>query len=214
MDQIIMESTSINPVTEMTTDKSGSVLPKPEYLWLYLVCYFSFLLFFTLLGAFNSFFIPWIAPGKYEKKTLMEQKYFTSLFVSATHHVIISTYVIWIYCNSQCEGAYPFIWFFDEVCQLEFDSNFIYAGMITASYLTYDYVYQRYRVNDKESQVARSMLWHHIIGAGGILLGIGSGFVAPGVCSVTLLSEFCSIFLIFREMQEDKFSPHPLSMLN
>lgn len=58
------------------------------------------------------------------------------------------------------------------------------------------------------------MLWHHIIGAGGILLGIGSGFVAPGVCSITLLSEFCSIFLIFREMQENKFSPHPLSMLN
>ena len=57
-----------NPVSQMTSDQSGSILPKPEYIWLYLTCYFSFLLFFTLLGIFNGFFIPWLVPWKYEKK--------------------------------------------------------------------------------------------------------------------------------------------------
>ena len=72
MNRLNMEATSTNPVSQMTTDKSGSIFPKREYIWLYLTCYFSFLLFFTLLGAFNSFFIPWIAPWKYEKKTIIQ----------------------------------------------------------------------------------------------------------------------------------------------
>jgi len=71
--------------------------------------------------------------------------------------------------------------------------------MITAAYLTYDYIYQKFWVADK-SKAAKAMLLHHIIGGGGILLGLSSGYVAPGVCSITLLSEFCSIFLNIREM--------------
>ena len=74
-------------------------------------------------------------------KTEQERIFYINLFGSNIHHMIITVYVLWIYCNPACEDPYPFKFFNDEVCMLEFDPNFIYAGMITAAFLSYDYIF-------------------------------------------------------------------------
>jgi hypothetical protein len=75
-----------------------------------------------------------------------------------------------------CENSYPFIFFFDTVCQLEFDANFVYVAMITAAYFTYDFIFQKYWVAYTEDATAKQTLYHHIIGITGIFFGIGSGY--------------------------------------
>ena len=134
-------------------------------------------------------------------KTEPEKIFYINLFGSNMHHVIITSYVLWIYCNPACQNPYPFKWFRDEVCMLEFDVNFIYAGLITAAFLSFDYCLQRYKVKDKKSKVAKLSLLHHLIGISGIVIGFLPGYAAPGIGSIALISEISTINLNYRDMQ-------------
>ena len=72
-------------------------------------------------------------------------------------------------------------------------------SIFTASYLSYDYVIQKYYVKGQD-EVSKQMLWHHIFGVSSILLGNIGGYAQCGIITLLLLVEVSTVFLNYRSM--------------
>ena len=77
------------------------------------------------------------------------------------------------------------------------DKQFVYANLVTAGYMTYDYFVQKYHVAGKD-QTSILTLWHHIWGIAGSLSAVIAGYGLPGVAGMVLVVEISTIFLNYR----------------
>ena len=61
------------------------------------------------------------------------------------------------------------------------------------------------------------MVWHHISGVVGIILGISAGFAMPGISNLCLLAEISTIFINYRSLYDKKdfgnFGPQALQII-
>lgn len=72
-------------------------------------------------------------------------------------------------------------------------------GIFTASYLSYDFVIQKFYVKG-EDDISKQMLWHHFFGVSTILLGNIGGYAQTGLIALMLLVEMSTVFLNYRSM--------------
>ena len=72
--------------------------------------------------------------------TQKEKWYYLSNWAGNVHHATIFSYLCWLAVNSSCDNAYPFIWFYDDVCFVTVQKEFVYAAMLTMGYLLYDFI--------------------------------------------------------------------------
>jgi hypothetical protein len=73
-------------------------------------------LFFTVCYQIFSAIIYALKMESFIKKTESEKYYYVCLWVANVHHLTITIYTLNNLINSNCEGAYPFIWLFSEEC--------------------------------------------------------------------------------------------------
>lgn len=115
--------------------------------------------------------------------------------------------------NSECEGSYPFIWFYDQLCFYTVDQNCIRAVMFTCGYLTYDFFLITLFFKNKRS-VDYQTIWHHIISGLGLMLACITGYAMPSIANVALCCELSTMFLNYRAMYSSEELNKPLPMVN
>eukprot|EP00356_Strombidium_inclinatum_P003875 CAMPEP_0170496504 /NCGR_PEP_ID=MMETSP0208-20121228/21829_1 /TAXON_ID=197538 /ORGANISM="Strombidium inclinatum, Strain S3" /LENGTH=143 /DNA_ID=CAMNT_0010773065 /DNA_START=174 /DNA_END=605 /DNA_ORIENTATION=+ len=122
-----------------------------------------------------------------------------SLWGANTHHFIICIIAFSNAIWPECEGAYPFKVFFDDVCLMTPHPNYVKAVMVTIGYLCYDLaIILRYLgVNDP---LTKQTIGHHFIGSVGSFIGMIAGYGITHTNNAALLTEVSTLFLNYRSM--------------
>lgn len=63
---------------------------------------------------------------------------------SNLHHMTIAFVVVYVFTDSACENAEPFIWFKSDLCMLQVEKKYVDSCLISVGYLTYDLIMQQY----------------------------------------------------------------------
>lgn len=133
------------------------------------------------------------------RKTEEDKAYYLSSWTANCHHIIIYVTVFLTFYYPQCDDPSPWKWFHDDLCFITVDTNHVKVSIITASYLTYDYMIQKFYVKGQD-EISKQMLWHHFFGVGSILLGNYGGYAQCGIITLLLLVEVSTVFLNYRSM--------------
>ena len=145
-----------------------------------------------------------------------QKAYFLSTWTANSHHVILIGFILNNFITPNCEKDYPFEWFYEQACFEKVDKRFILVAMLTSGYLSQDFYVQKYMVKD-DSPLGRQMVWHHISGVVGIILGISAGFAMPGISNLCLFAEISTIFINYRSLYDKKdfgnFGPQLLQVI-
>ena len=104
--------------------------------------------------------------------------------------------VYWGFSNEEC-GAFG--WFFNDICFLQVDTNFVNIELVYLGYMTQNYIELRYMINDQDP-TSKQLLAHHQMVIPGVFIGIWAGFAAVGTSNLACLCEISAIFLNYRSM--------------
>lgn len=148
---------------------------------------------------------------RYEQMDTKQRAYWLSCLSANLHHVTVVPMALYGFTHSSCEGAYPFIWFFDDVCFLKPEKFFVCFAMVSTAYLVHDYLVQIIVVKANDA-MAKQMHLHHIMGVVGILCGCVGGYGIPGIACMTQLTELSTVLLNYRSMfrKEELGGPIPV----
>lgn len=194
------------------------------YLYVYLgACLFFFLLYYVwkLLFTFLKF-------EDYTEKNESEKVWFLIMWTSQAHHAFVAmyaTYLVYNSCQSEFGEAIPsenggsftatgehWGWWKSEECYMEVNKGYAYNLLITIGFMTVEYFRMVFLI-EKGDKLIQQTKWHHIgahVGFGMALLG---GYGLPGIAQASLVCEYSSIFLNYKDM----FKRHrdtPLGMFN
>ena len=133
---------------ELKTDlQEGSIfvddLALKQYAQTFLASFIIFALSFKVMDYFllapGKFLMPKIH-GRYESMDTKERAFWISCLSANLHHVTVVPMALYGFTHSSCDGAYPFIWFFDEACYLKPEKFFVLFVMFSLAYLVHDYL--------------------------------------------------------------------------
>jgi hypothetical protein len=148
---------NIDLVDSLKTNKGGYFYKSESDLLFYQQEYFFCLAFFFGVYYFWKFLfenglIPISAFRKRweNRKTDEDRAYFLSTWTANTHHIIIYVLCFLVFKYPSCEDPYAWKWFQDDLCFITVDTNHVKVGIITASYLSYDYVIQKWYVKGQD----------------------------------------------------------------
>ena len=137
---------------------------------------------------------------EYISKDFSDKTEYLSLWTANTHHFIIVFVVLHFLKNSECQGAYDFIFLHDPVCVYTADYGCVRAVMITCGYLSYDFIIYKFLIEDRGNPLYKQTLAHHIIGTIGLISAVLTGFSFTGIGNIALLCEISTFFLNYRAM--------------
>ena len=138
-----------NPLEKLKVYQDGNIFEEPENLNNYLQFYFGSMIVFFIGFHFWWFMVEYVfKPKEYFAKSQRDKMYYVSLWGANNHHVVACIAGFMNYFNSPCEGSYPFVWFYDDVCKLQVDPRFVCSSMITCGYLTYDWFIITFYIKD------------------------------------------------------------------
>lgn len=150
----------------------------------------------AMLTFFGAFFaikriqqaLKW---KRYLRMSEQDKNYMTSGLSGIVHHVLNTSYVMYILINPQ-EACGPqaraLEWFRSDLCFYSVDKRMVKAGLICSAYLFSDLVIQVCMVRGQEL-IHKQMLVHHVVGGLGILLTFFAGYGTPGICAAGILYE-------------------------
>ena len=114
-----------------------------EYTQVFLAAFVAFALSFMFMDycllTAGRVLIPRVHE-RYESMGSKERAYWLSNLSANLHHFVVIPMALYGFTHSTCEGAYPFIWFFDEVCFLKPEKFFVMFAMVSTAYLVHDYL--------------------------------------------------------------------------
>lgn len=173
-----------------------------QYTQVFVGAFVVFALSFMILDYFLLTAGKVLIPKIYERYESMDSKqraYWLSCLNANIHHICVVPMALYGFTHSTCEGAYPFIWFFDEVCFLKPEKFFVMFAMVSTAYLVHDYLIQILIVKGNDA-MAKQMHIHHMMGIVGILLGCVGGYAIPGIACMTQITELSTILINYRSM--------------
>lgn len=149
----------------------------------------------------------------YLNKDAKAQQRYLEKWTSNVHHVII---VYMIYCHlveTNCEGSYPYIFLYDDVCFLQIDSVYVKTTMFYLGYITQNYIELAFWINDQD-KTAKQLLMHHKMVVPGVFIGMWSGYAIPSISNIAYLCEISAIFLNYRSMFSKEEMNKPIPTVN
>ena len=134
-------SLATNPIEMLKSNKEGTIMLEPG-IWKTYLCIMvaSFAFFFLVLFLWKQFFDKIWKDEKYLELADTHKWYYLSNWAQNVHHILICSYIFWIGFNSTCDNSYPFIFFFDDVCLMTIQKEYVFAIMITLGYLVFDFI--------------------------------------------------------------------------
>jgi len=133
-------------VDKLKTNKYGLTVTNNIDLIYYTCFFFGVWLFFFLLYFAIKWFHDTCAFSWYASKDQHIKNRWNGAVIANVHHLSIFIYVFYIFTHSVCDNAYPFIWFYDDVCFLTMDKKFVYVSLFSAGFLCNDFWVQKYIV--------------------------------------------------------------------
>ena len=121
------------------------------------------------------------------------------MWAGNSHHVTILFFVVYNFMYSECEGSYPLIFFYDEVCFYNIDRSCVRTTLITCGYLTYDFLLLSIYFT-KERPITYQTIGHHIFAMVVLLCALYTGYSMGTLTTATLVCEFSSVFLNYRSI--------------
>lgn len=193
--------------------KDGSIFAKSTDFQSYMQIYVaSFLVFAGIYQVWKGVF-TFMKHPPYMTKDAQKKLEYLSLWTANTHHLTIFLTAIWVMCNSECEGAYPFIFLYDPVCFYTQDNLCVKSVLVTCGYLTYDFILYRFFMDQKDP-LNRQTIWHHIVGTSGLFCALYTGYGLPSVANVALICELSTIFINYRSMYSKEQLNATLPLIN
>lgn len=90
-------------------------------------------------------------------------------------------------------------WFRSEVCMMEANKGYTYNVLISIAYMTIDYIVLNNWIEQK-TILDKQTMTHHLMAISGFGMSLIAGYGMPGISNASLLCEFSSIFMCFKDM--------------
>lgn len=164
------------------------------YLTYYIGSTLAFIAIFNLLFYFFSF-----TSQEFRDKTHQQKLIYSQMWAGNSHHVTILFFVVYNFMYSECEGSYPLIFFYDDVCFYNIDRSCVRTTLITCGYLTYDFLLLSIYFT-KERPITYQTIGHHIVAMVVLLCAFHTGYSMGTLTTATLVCEFSSVFLNYRSI--------------
>lgn len=85
------------------------------------------------------------------------------------------------------------------MCFMKLDTGFIYNVLISCAHMSIEYLSYKYCIEVKSTIIKQAMI-HHIMACSGYVAALFAGYGMPGIANASLLCEFSSIFLCYKDM--------------
>ena len=164
------------------------------YLTYYIGSTLAFIAIFNILFYFFSFTSQEFRDRTHQKKLIYSQ-----MWAGNSHHVAILFFVFYNFMYSECEGSYPLIFFYDDICFYNIDRSCVRTTLITCGYLTYDGLLLSIYFT-KERPITYQTIGHHIVAMVVLLCAIYTGYSIGTLTTATLVCEISSVFLNYRSI--------------
>ena len=129
------------------------------------------------------------------------------------YHVSILIFVAFNLMYSECEGSYPLIFFYDDVCFYTVDRKCVKTAMITCGYLTYDFLLLSIFYT-KERPITYQSLFHHVFAFATLMCALHTGYSMASIMTLTLVSEISSVFLNYRSIYIEREIKNTAAFVN
>lgn len=100
-----------------------------------------------------------------------------------------------------------------DTCLMEMNKGYIYNVMISMGFMTVEFLIVIFGV-EKLSPLNKQTLMHHIMATSGYTLSLFAGYGYPGVANASLVCEYSSIFLNYKDMFTKETRNSTLGQIN